>query len=574
MYDLLVLGGSAQGLSAAILAQQVGANEVKVLESSTDVAYPKLVGQERLDIAYGETVESVVAKDDRLVVTTNVREYETRSCVVAFNAADAVVEIPDGVTVGDRIHSGPYEGSVAGQDVLVVGDNDRAVVLASRYVDEGANSVVLAAKGMNPDLLASASRDQIRHLEKDRKLTVLYRAQPASIVLDSDDFPYIVFGDTNPPTPEIVVDHVVFAAKQKLVEPSVLGIEQSALESGRLIYARDPRLSADLPSATDKASIAQLAQYFSHHDPELVKTIATHTPDYASAPEELSEEFYNAEIVEFDPRHSDLWVLRVRPDKGEVSFSPGQYTSLGVGLWEPKIHGALTDKEREKWNKLALRSYSISSRIFTESGYLATGTEDGCLEFYIVLVPPELDPEVTPRLAMKKPGDRIYMGQKITGHYTLRDVKVDDNVIFFATGTGEAPHNAMIVELLRRGHRGKIVSAVSVRQEQDLGYLEQHRRLEELYPNYTYIPMPTREPNVPKRYCQDLIRDGDLDEIFGDLDPEHTQAFACGNPAMIGAPDKDGNMPEDPGVVGLLMERGLVVAGRKETGQIHFDKYW
>jgi ferredoxin--NADP+ reductase len=40
----------------------------------------------------------------------------------------------------------------------------------------------------------------------------------------------------------------------------------------------------------------------------------------------------------------------------------------------------------------------------------------------------------------------------------------------FATGTGEAPHNAMIAELLARHHAGPIVSAVGARNRAEPGY--------------------------------------------------------------------------------------------------------
>ena len=59
--------------------------------------------------------------------------------------------------------------------------------------------------------------------------------------------------------------------------------------------------------------------------------------------------------------------------------------------------------------------------------------------------------------------------------------------MFFATGTGEAPHNAMVVELLRKGHMGPIVSAVTVRNLADLGYIDKNRELESPLPQ---LPLP------------------------------------------------------------------------------------
>lgn len=60
-------------------------------------------------------------------------------------------------------------------------------------------------------------------------------------------------------------------------------------------------------------------------------------------------------------------------------------------------------------------------------------------------------------------GIAMFLGPHAHGSYTLRDVKPDDDVLFVATGTGEAPHNAMTAELLSRGHRGRIASITCVR---------------------------------------------------------------------------------------------------------------
>ncbi|MEE9414174.1 MAG: hypothetical protein V3V01_02745, partial [Acidimicrobiales bacterium] len=85
-------------------------------------------------------------------------------------------------------------------------------------------------------------------------------------------------------------------------------------------------------------------------------------------------------------------------------------------------------------------------------------------------------------------------------------------------------------------------------------------------------------PDIPKRYIQDLFRDGTLpDELGIALDPESTHVFLCGNPAMIGLADEvDGveKFPEVVGVIELLTERGFVVDKRGQRGNIHFEEYW
>ena len=580
MYDLIVIGGSAQGLSTAALALEAGVPSVRILEESTSVAYPDFVGAKQLDVAFGERILglSQATSGDGLAIKTSKGEYETRACVIAANSPEATVDIPHGIDTNARVHAGPLPEteSVDGKDILVVGDNDRAVVLAAQYIEQGARYVVLAARGMNPDLLSSASHQVITQLEHDRRLTVLYRATPKSID-GSLDFPLVNFGDHQ--TPDLQFDHVAFAATQRMVEPEALGLDQVVLETGRVMYVRDSRVQTELPSGTSSEVLTALGSHFSSFSPDVIERVNARR-NYRGAPSELAEEFYNATITHFEPTHSDLWVLRVRPDTGGIDHEPGQYSTLALGHWEPRVDGEIEHDIDDVWDTLIRRAYSISHRIFDERGYLANETENGELEFYIVLVPSGQG-HLTPRLALKKTGDRIFLGAKVAGHYTLPPyLKPTDTVLFFATGTGEAPHNSMIVQLLRMGHTGKIISAVSVRELQDFGYLDQHRKLEERFPNYTYIPMPTREADIPKRYCQDLIRDGELEEMLGHpIDPSSTHAYLCGNPAMIGAPPKGSDVipqaePGKEGLVQLLDGLGLTIHRRGQPGNIHFETYW
>jgi ferredoxin--NADP+ reductase len=296
---------------------------------------------------------------------------------------------------------------------------------------------------------------------------------------------------------------------------------------------------------------------------------------------ELASEHYNATITGFDTAHNELWRIRVRPDHPGVVHRAGQYCSLGLGYWEPRADDAEDPGLERRRERLIRRSYSISSPIFDPRGYLVDPAEMDEVELYIVWVKPERDrvPALTPRLALKQPGDRIYLGPKVAGRYTLAPVEDPSTaVVFCATGTGEAPHNAMLVELLRKGHHGPILSAVSVRYRSDLAYVAEHRRLEERFPNYRYLPVPTREPGEPKRYLQDLLQDGSLEEGLGAaIDPDSTHLFLCGNPAMIGLPsweDDSPSFPELPGMCELLHRRGFVLDRRGVTGNVHYEEYW
>ncbi len=298
----------------------------------------------------------------------------------------------------------------------------------------------------------------------------------------------------------------------------------------------------------------------------------------------LRELNYNATISWVRRHHSDLWVLRIKPDAPAPEFKPGQYTTLGLGYWEPRVDDTSEDFDEDPglWEKMVRRSYSVSSSIVDDAGNLVPPHPEE-VEFYVVLVRPgeEETPALTPRLFAKDVGDRIYMSQKFTGRYTLDGVEPHHNVVFLATGTGEAPHNAMTAELLRRGHSGRILSAVTVRYREDLAYLEQHKITQAGFPNYTYVPMTTREPeNLDNKvYIQDFILSGELEAALGaPLDPDHTHVFLCGNPNMIGLPRWDENdnphFPDRLGVCQILHERGFVIDHRKIRGNVHYEEYW
>jgi ferredoxin/flavodoxin---NADP+ reductase len=303
---------------------------------------------------------------------------------------------------------------------------------------------------------------------------------------------------------------------------------------------------------------------------------------------ELRRQKYNAVVAGLAKTHSDLMMIRVRPDAPPAPHKPGQYTVLGLGNWEPRFPGSQEEAPAPgDETKLARRSYSISCPVLDARGELNAAYGADWLEFYVVLVRDTGGPKapaLTPRLFMLREGDRLFLGEKITGAYTLDPVKPDDAVVFLATGTGEAPHNYMLWELLRRGHAGRILSACCVRYRRDLGYLPTQETLMRRHPNYSYLSLTTREADNAgrKKYIQDLITSGQLEEALGrPLDPARTHVFLCGNPKMIGVPEKDretGNRvyPQPQGVIEVLEQRGFRAdqANIKFKGNIHFEEYW
>lgn len=297
----------------------------------------------------------------------------------------------------------------------------------------------------------------------------------------------------------------------------------------------------------------------------------------------LRDKHYNASVVDIRPVNQGLWSLRVRPDKGVTPFLPGQYTTLGLGIWEARVQKSPEEilKEGDE-KKLLRRAYSMSHPVLNADSQLCRESEIDFYEFYINLVQVESDkplsPMLTTRIFQLKVGDRLAVGPKVTGHYILEGIRESDQILFFATGTGEAPHNAMIWELLRRGHQGKILHSVTTRNYSDQGYKKIHEKLEKQFPNYKTIFLATREPDAEKIYPQDLIERGILHEKAGiKIDPANTHVFLCGNPALIGRPTEENGKkvyPKPKGMIEVLEERGFAIHTPTHPGNIHFEAYW
>ena len=294
----------------------------------------------------------------------------------------------------------------------------------------------------------------------------------------------------------------------------------------------------------------------------------------------LRQAHYNASVVSVRRVHDELIVLRVRPDAGIPAYEAGQWISLGIGAWEPRVANAgpeeLPDADR---SHLVRRPFSISSPLVTPDGKnLWRADHDDFYEFYFGLGREAPRAGILPsRLFALEAGGRLWVDAHPRGANTLRPVQPTDNVLFLATGTGEAPHNRMIWELLRRGHRGRIASVVTTRRRIDQGYRTAHERLVELCPNYRYAALATRDADESGMRLQEFFRSGALERDAGfALDPAQTRVFLCGSPDMIGAPRFEHgarSAPRPGGMIELLeTERGFRVEESASHIKLHFER--
>ncbi len=585
--DLVVVGGDLAGLSVAVQAREAGL-DVLVLEEGSAIAAPEVIDHHDLAVEIQHPVSHIQAdgSGDVVVVSENA-EIRARVAVrsVPARGTSPPPEFDFPATLSDRIHLDSPPQDPRGKDVLVVGGDENAVVCALDLIDQGAR-VVLTLGGADPSHLSRLARSRLLRVEAERRATILWVSSPDSIE-DIGGYPMAYFDDRR--TPDLQFDHVVlgFGGLSSSFPEPLFGAGAEGDPAGR-IYWLDP--SGDSTGAPEGVVVTTPGEAWKsmrerHFTdiPEVPHHPRVWRRDDAELIEDLRSRNYNAIVTHFERTHSDLWVLRVRPDHGDTAHIPGQYSTLGLGYWEARVDSATDPAFAKRWDKLIRRSYSISSSVFDADGYLFDQAESEELEFYIVLVQPSTGrvPALTPRLALKNVGDRLYLGPKVAGRYTLAPVRDPQRqVIFFATGTGEAPHNSMATELLRKGHTGPIVAAVSVRHHADLGYLDVHRRLEERFSNYHYLPIVTRDPAADRKmYIQDVVAEDILAASFGvELVPEITDVYMCGNPAMIGLPSwtDDGSVsfPDTVGVCQLLHERGFEIDRRGFVGNVHYEEYW
>ncbi|MEI2700495.1 MAG: NAD(P)-binding domain-containing protein [Microthrixaceae bacterium] len=177
--DLIVIGGNAGGLSAAVFARESGLERVTVLEEGSTLALPGVAGEYGLEVSYGETVTSVDLDGEDLVVTTKRQTLRGRAVLVALRDAVDGWTPPVPTQTSDRVHLDEIPTPANDVDVLVVGYTDHAVELTVQLADLGAG-VVLAAGGMNPRRLSPVGARLLSDLERERRsdAALLVQAPP------------------------------------------------------------------------------------------------------------------------------------------------------------------------------------------------------------------------------------------------------------------------------------------------------------------------------------------------------------------------------------------------------------
>ena len=249
-------------------------------------------------------------------------------------------------------------------------------------------------------------------------------------------------------------------------------------------------------------------------------------------------------------------IVRVKPDNWELpEFTAGQFISLGLPASAPRIPDADPEEKQYKEGKIIRRMYSIaSSSVLKEF-----------VEFYITIV---RSGALTPRIFNLQVGDRVELGKKTSGMFTLDEVPDGYNIVLVATGTGVAPYISMLrSNALQKGGE-KLAVIHGAANSWDLGYSSELTLIESMSPKFKYIPtilMPEKEPagwHGDTRLVEEIWRGSTLEEAWGfKPTPKNTHVFLCGNPGMTTA------------MVDLLNKEGFMEHARKTPGQVHIESW-
>jgi len=250
-------------------------------------------------------------------------------------------------------------------------------------------------------------------------------------------------------------------------------------------------------------------------------------------------------------------ILRLAPIDGEIpEFTPGQFAVLGLPGSAPRCRLSDAEEKTPEPDKLIKRAYSIAS----------SSVEREYVEFYVTLV---RSGALTPRLFALEVGDRLWMGPKFTGMFTLDNLPGDVNVVMVSTGTGLAPYMSMIRTRLACSDARRYAVIHGARHSWDLGYRSELITMGRICENFSYLPIVSRPNEEPVAWggavghVQDLWSGGAIEEAWGVRPaPDNTHVLLCGNPGMIEQ------------MVGTLASEGFREHTKDAPGEVHLERYW
>ncbi len=215
----------------------------------------------------------------------------------------------------------------------------------------------------------------------------------------------------------------------------------------------------------------------------------------------LTAKEYKTVVEYMEDLTYDTKLVRFRLQNGQtIDFKPGQYAQIKV----PGIE--------------ITRAYSMASN-----------PKDNTVIEMIIRQVPNGQATTYVHKALEV-GDKVSLTGPF-GHFFLQET--DKEMICIAGGSGKAPIRSILSVLRDRGMPRQVKYFFGAKTTKDLYMTEEFMKLQEEFPNFTYIPAlsePTPEENWTGEVG--LITDV-VDRRVGDL--KDAEAYLCGSPGMIAA---------------------------------------
>lgn len=265
---------------------------------------------------------------------------------------------------------------------------------------------------------------------------------------------------------------------------------------------------------------------------------------------------YNATVVARTDYTAGLRTYYIQPDQTFEPYQAGQYVTLGLESAVPRSGDTIPETRPPQDGKMVLRAYSIAS----------AGFETEVLQFYVAHVP---GGSLTPRLWSLEPGDRIQLGRRIIGNFTMENA-LTRTLVMVGTGTGIAPFLAMVRQHAVVRPDLKFVLLQGATRRSELGYLSELRALSRALPNFIYLPAISRPHLDPLWKGQTgrltvYFQDGGellLEQADVSIDPTESDIYLCGSPGMV----RDISAMAEP--------LGYRKWTKTDPAALHVEEYW
>lgn len=270
----------------------------------------------------------------------------------------------------------------------------------------------------------------------------------------------------------------------------------------------------------------------------------------------------NATLIAREDLTGDSAIFGIASDAPLFEFLAGQYTTIGLPADAPRIRGADPEesdndrgRNKDDRRKLIVRAYSIAS----------SSKSRDYVELYVTLV---RSGAFTPRLWQLQTGDRLWLGPKAKGLFTLEGVGTDSDIVLIGTGTGLAPYISMIHDYHRCNTGRRFVVVHGARYERDLGYRKELEALQCECRTMVYVPTVSR-PEEDSQWLghtgrvQSVVSDGTLEKVLGGVfSPKTAHVFVSGSPEMVEDMER------------VFYKRGFTLHGTRSPGNLHIERYW